>query len=78
MTAADLTRPKGRSACDWEEAFQYWAMLPAGERSYAAVADRFSISTRTVERHGQDERWADRLAGIASHAAVTTNAQLAQ
>jgi hypothetical protein len=66
----------GRPACDWEQAFVYWAALPAERRSYAAVAAEFGVSSRTVERHGRLERWQQRLREINTQAAAETDARL--
>src|SRR5690242_14942489 len=63
--AADGNPKRGtRPAIDWEEAFAFYAALPPGERSYAAVAAEFGVSVRTVETHGRDERWKARLLAI--------------
>src|SRR6266853_1352566 len=69
---------RGRPAVDWEQAFAYYASLPASERTYAAVADAFGISARTVERHGREERWQQRLVDIKAEVAASTNAAIAQ
>lgn len=56
MTGSASRRPgseRGRPAIDWLAAFVFFASLPAESRSYAAVADRFGVSRRTVETHGQ-------------------------
>lgn len=50
----------GRAAVDWEEAFLFYASLPPKRRDYQAVAERFKVSRRTVERHGLSERWRER------------------
>lgn len=50
MAARDSRQPgsdRGRPACDWEQAFVYWAALPPERRSYAAVAAEFGVSART-------------------------------
>jgi hypothetical protein len=81
MAAPDKRQPgsdRGRPACDWEQAFVYWAALPSEQRSYAAVAAEFKVSTRTVERHGRLERWQQRLNEINKQAAAETDARLGQ
>jgi hypothetical protein len=79
MAAAKRRRPgsdRGRPACDWEHAFVYWAALPAQQRCYAAVATKFGVSARTVERHGRLERWQQRLQEINTRASAETDARL--
>ena len=46
---------------DWGEAFVDYASLPDGRRTYRAVAERFGVSVRTVERHGHEGRWRERV-----------------
>jgi hypothetical protein len=53
-----------RAAIDWEAAFAFYAALPPAERSYAAVATEFGVSVRTVETHGREDRWKERLREI--------------
>jgi hypothetical protein len=48
---------RGRSAIDWNAALLYYVSLPAEQRDYQTVADKFKVSRRTVERHGCQERW---------------------
>jgi hypothetical protein len=48
---------QGRAAIDWQEAFLFYAALPAELRDYRTVADKFGVSRRTVERHGRQDRW---------------------
>jgi hypothetical protein len=50
----------GRAAIDWAAAFLDYASLPGNQRSYQAVADKFGVSVRTVEKHGREERWTER------------------
>ena len=45
-----------------EEAFAFFASLPSEERHYAAVAERFGVSTPTVKRWASKGRWRNRLA----------------
>lgn len=52
---------RGRAVIDWAAAFVFYASLPPEQRSYQAVADRFAVSVRTVERHGRDDSWAKRV-----------------
>ena len=66
----------GRPAIDWAAAFAYYSSLPDPERSYQAVADEFAVSVRTVERHGRDERWKQRLREVKREAAVALNEEL--
>lgn len=54
---------------DQEEEFLYYGSLPPGERSYEAVAKHFGNSPRTVEKHGRDGRWKQRLREIDQEAA---------
>ena len=54
----------GRTAVDWAEAYTYFTGLPSNQRSYRAVAERFGVSVRTVERHGRRERWRERAAMV--------------
>lgn len=61
---------------DREEAFQYWASLPLDGRSYAAVATRFGISPRTVERYARDGSWRQRLREIETEAARRADEEL--
>jgi hypothetical protein len=63
---------------DWEHAFHYYASLPAPDRSYQAVAARFEVSVRTVEKHGRDGRWKERLARVKAEAAEQADAALAE
>jgi hypothetical protein len=67
---------RGRSTIDWALAFGYYASLPAAERSYRLVAERFDVSVRTVEKHGRKERWRDRLRRIQAEAAAEAERQL--
>jgi hypothetical protein len=67
---------RGRAAIDWEAAFAYYAARPAETRSYAAVASRFGVSPRTVERHGLEGRWRERVAAIEAEAAREADRQL--
>jgi len=48
---------RGRPLIDWQQAFLYYASLPAEQRDYQAVAERFAVSRRTVERHGHQDHW---------------------
>jgi hypothetical protein len=57
-------RNRGRSWVDWEELYVYYASLPPGKRSYAAVAAKFGVSVRTVETHGRTERWQERVRAL--------------
>jgi hypothetical protein len=68
---------RGRPALDWNEAFLFYAARPAARRSYAAVADEFGVSVRTVERHGQEEGWRARALEIDREAPATAAARLA-
>jgi hypothetical protein len=66
----------GRAAIDWEQAFAYYASLPAEGRCYQAVAEKFGVSVRTVEKHGRNEQWKQRLQAIKAQAAAETNRAL--
>src|SRR5438067_8432559 len=68
----------GRSTTDWEAAFAFWASLPQDQRRYGAVAERFSVSVRTVEKRGRVAGWAKRLQLIQAKAAVQADAKLAR
>lgn len=69
---------RGRTSVDWEAAFAFYASLPDRKRSYQAVADEFSVSVRTVETHGRDGGWKERLRGVQAEAAVAADAELAR
>src|SRR5579864_675351 len=78
---ADRRRPGsdlGRPAIEWEDAFAFYASLPAPVRSYAAVAAEFGVSRRTVEEHGAREHWQERVRAIEADAAATVAAELSQ
>jgi hypothetical protein len=68
----------GRPTIDWEQAFIYYASLPAEGRRYQAIADKYGISVRTVEKHGRNEHWKQRLQAINAQAAAETNNALGQ
>jgi hypothetical protein len=68
----------GRSTTDWEEAFAYYASLPPKDRCYQAVADQFGVSARTVEKHGRNGHWKQRLREIQAQTAAKTDAALGQ
>jgi hypothetical protein len=61
---------------DREDAFQVWASLPVGARTYAAVARAFGISARTVERYAREGRWRQRLRQIEADAARQADREL--
>jgi hypothetical protein len=67
---------RGRSSIDWQQAFQYYASLPAERRDYREVAEHFGVSVRTVERHGQKEGWRQRAYEIDREAAASAAAKL--
>jgi hypothetical protein len=67
---------EGRARVDREQAFQFWASLPVDKRSYAAVARKFDVSPRTVERYARDGRWRERLRGIELDAAARADEKL--
>ena len=77
-TPGDRNRPSGarvagpRAAIDWEAAFAHYVGLPAEDRSYAAVAAAFGVSVRTVETHGRQEKWKERLRAISNEARART------
>jgi flavin-binding protein dodecin len=67
------TRGRGaRAAIDWEAAFAFYVSLAAEERSYAVVAAEFGVSVRTVETHGREEKWKERLLAISKEARART------
>jgi hypothetical protein len=71
--AQQKTRGGGaRAAIDWEAAFAFYVSLSAEERSYAAVAAEFGVSVRTVETHGREEKWKERLLAISKEARART------
>jgi flavin-binding protein dodecin len=71
--AEQKTRGRGaRAAIDWEAAFAYYVSLAAKNRSYAAVAAEFAVSVRTVETHGREEKWKERLLAISIEARART------
>ena len=61
---------------DRDQAFQFWASLPVDRRSYAAVAERFGVSPRSVERYAREGRWRERLRSIETGAAARADAKL--
>jgi len=67
---------RGRPVIDWEAAFAFFASLPADGRSYAAVAARFGVSKRTVETHGRNGGWRERVASIEADAARQADERL--
>ncbi len=67
---------RGRIRVDWEKAFQFFASLPPEERVYRRVADEFGLSIRTVERHGREGRWRQRVRAIDEHAASEADERL--
>jgi hypothetical protein len=69
---------RGRPAIDWEQAFLFYASLHPSARTYDAVAVKFGVSARTVERHGREERWQARLNEIQTEVAAGTNTSIAQ
>jgi hypothetical protein len=75
MTSDGHSR-RGQAAIDWQAAFAFYASLPASERCYAAVADEFGVSARTVESHGRGERWQARLREIETAAASDADLEL--
>src|SRR4051812_7299819 len=75
--AEPSNRRRGRPSIDWSDACSYWMGLPADQRSYQAVADRYGISVRTVERHGRKERWRERRREIEASADRAVAEQLA-
>lgn len=69
---------RGRPAIDWEQAFQFYASLPDPQRNYQAVATKFGVSVRTVEKHGRIEGWKQRLARVHTEAATHADARLGE
>lgn len=68
---------RGRPSIDWELAFAYYVSSPDTERSYRAVAEHFGVSVRTVEAHGRQGHWRERLGQIKAQAAETADERLA-
>ena len=52
---------RGRPAIDWEQAFAFYASLPAKRRTYQAVADELQGECAHGPRHGREEGWKQRL-----------------
>jgi hypothetical protein len=69
---------RGRPLADREAAFQFFASLSPGQRTYAEVAAEFGVSARTVERWGREGRWRLRLQEIDAQAARELDAELSQ
>jgi hypothetical protein len=69
---------RGRAVIDWELAFVFWAGLSPEQRCYQAVADKFAVSVRTVEKHGRADERKKRLAEINAQAIAQTNSSLGQ
>jgi hypothetical protein len=67
---------RGRPAIDWEQAFCFFASLPRETRTYQQVANQFGVSRRTVEKHGRNDRWAERIGAIEASAAARVDAEL--
>jgi hypothetical protein len=61
-----------RATIDWDSAFVYYASLSPEERTYAAVADEFGVSVRTVETHGRTEKWKERVLAISMETRART------
>jgi hypothetical protein len=62
----------GRRYADREAAFRYWL----AHRSYAAVAEKFGVSPRTVERWARDGAWKQRSRAIEADAARKADDEL--
>ena len=69
---------RGRPALDWEQAFAYYAALPPEQRSYGAVARKFGVSVRTVEKHGRLRGWRERVRAIEAEAGAELDRQLGE
>ena len=78
MPAAEDRGGRGHPGADREEAFAYWTALPREQRSYRAVAQRFGLSPRTVERYGREGGWAERLRAIETQARAAIDDRFAQ
>jgi hypothetical protein len=76
MADQEQSESVGRGRVDREQAFQFWAALPLDMRSYAAVAERFRISARTVERYAREGHWRDRLRAIDADAGAQADRRL--
>lgn len=59
------------------DAFSYFVALGSG-RTHQAVADKFEVNIRTVQRAAKSEDWPGRLAGIEKEARQTTDKLLAE
>jgi hypothetical protein len=66
----------GRASINWDEAFLFYAALPADRRSYQAVADEFGPSVRTVERHGRNDKWNEKARQLDKAASAAVAAQI--
>jgi hypothetical protein len=64
---------RGRTVVEWEHAFAFYAGLPEPQRCYRAVAERFGVSARTVERHAREGGWRERVRAIEKRAAEQTD-----
>jgi hypothetical protein len=60
---------RGKPIIDWSRAFEFYVALSDEHRSYQAVAHEFGVSVRTVESHGREEQWVERLRAIKQKAA---------
>jgi len=60
-----------------DEAFAYYVALGPG-RSYAMVAEKYSVSRRTILRAADRDQWSERLQAIEKEARAATDKQLAR
>lgn len=65
------------SRFDSEEAFAYYVALGAA-RSYAAVAQHFSVDKKTVTRNAVEQKWQERIEAIEAKARKAQDGKLAE
>jgi hypothetical protein len=68
----ELPESRAGRYADRDAAFVYWLT----HRSYAAVAEKFGVSPRTVERWARDGGWKQRLRAIEAAAARKADDEL--
>ena len=61
-----------------EEAFEYWAGLPEGKRTFNEVAERFEVSLKTVRTWVQNCRWKARLKKRKDYVSRVMEAQIVE
>lgn len=61
---------------DWDHAFELYAAMPAGERSYQRVADTLGTTKRVVERAATRFGWPARMRRLDERARVEADRRL--